>query len=465
MVQARALLSTEHAAPELEAQVLGILIKHSARSTAAYDRLDESYFADARNRIIWQAVERVWVRSNAVTSAAVIAETRVITEQHAALQSRIREIHHAAPDAHMLDTYIDMLGEWATRRKAMRAIYDATIGIQDYNTEPDATLRKLESDVASIGRMGMERDELTDRDAVLDDVVTSLTTADTTALIPTRVQKLDAIIGGLKPGEMIVVAGRPGSGKSALATSLADNLAIETGTPFLLFSLEMDAVRTWGRLFAWRAKVDGLKLVRRWPLSDDERERMEAAKVQFKAAPLFVDTRGGRSIPQMKTRIRHAIAAYGVRVVAIDQANWVPVEGRNLSDRERLSIVSRSWKMIAQELGVSVLLLHQLNRDAANPLRDYRPDIEHLKGSGSFEEDADSVVLCYRPEYHGIPFRNADGTEDDSKGKGELIVAKNRDGNPDTARLAYIKRFTRWDDVAIGADDALPTWHPSREAF
>lgn len=259
--------------------------------------------------------------------------------------------------------------------------------------------------------------------------------------LSTGFMDLDDLLGGLQPGQLYVIAGRPSMGKTSLGLCIMEHVAVQEAKPVLFFSLEMEAGLITKQMLCSRARVDANRL-RTGQLSDEEYERILTVGGHFQPARLLVDDSADLSALEVRTRARRLKAREGVGLVVVDYLQKMharqgarPAETRQLE----IAMISSQLKAMAKELAVPVIALAQLNR-AAEGREDRRPLLADLRESGTIEQDADAVLLLYRDEYYH--------PDTESPGICEVIVAKNRTGPTGTVELAFLKTFTRFENLA-----------------
>jgi replicative DNA helicase len=269
--------------------------------------------------------------------------------------------------------------------------------------------------------------------------------AGTTPGLATGFADLDALTLGLHPGQLIVLAGRPRMGKSALALNIANHVACENvGVAF--FSQEMPGREYADRQLATTARVEQSKL-RSVKLSTDEFAALSAAGQRVFTLPLWIDEGLGVTLHEIASKVRRAVARDRVGLVVIDHLQLTNHErGRDERADEAIGRTTRGLKALAKELSIPVLLLSQLNRDCEKE-RDKRPGLLHLRGSGDIEQDADVVMFLYRDEVYD--------RQSPDHGIAELHVAKQRNGAEGVVRLAFNGPLTEFTSLA--ADDARRT--------
>ncbi len=251
---------------------------------------------------------------------------------------------------------------------------------------------------------------------------------------------LDEITGGFQPGDMIIIAGRPSMGKTALALNIAENMALR-GDAVGIFSLEMTKHQLVERLLASRSGLE-LHRLRRMMLGKEHYARLFKACGELQDAPVYVDDLPASTLLQIRARARRMAAKHAVKAIFIDYIQLITVGGRVESRQLEVSAISRGLKALARELKIPVICLSQLNR-ASEQREGHRPRLSDLRESGSLEQDADVVGLLHREDYYHR------GDEDyDPTNQAELIIAKQRNGPTDTIRLTWIEQSTRFRDYS-----------------
>lgn len=256
--------------------------------------------------------------------------------------------------------------------------------------------------------------------------------------ISTGLASLDDIIGGLKPGQLIIVAGRPGAGKSVAVMDIARHTAVTTQIPTGVFSLEMTKAELVRRLYAAHASVDLTRIVN-GNLTDADRERLRAVFPAIRRAPLFIDDNAPMTLAMIRSGARRLQQRRGLGLLIVDYVQLVRATVARESRVQEVTEVSTGLKLLAKELAIPIVAACQLNRNSESR-SDRRPGLADLRESGSLEQDSDVVVLLHRPDYHDHEHLRA--------GEIDLIVAKNRHGANDTATAAAQLHYARIVDFA-----------------
>lgn len=263
---------------------------------------------------------------------------------------------------------------------------------------------------------------------------------------------LDRVTSGWQPTDLVIIAARPGMGKTAFVVSSLRNAAVDFGHPVAIFSLEMSSVQLVNRMLAGEAELSSEK-IKKGDLADYEWEQIIHKTRRLSEAQIFIDDTPALSILELRAKSRRLVAQHGVKLIIIDYLQLMTgdTSGKGGGNREQeIASISRALKGIAKELNVPVLALSQLSRAVETRGGDKRPQLSDLRESGSIEQDADMVMFLYRPEYYGI---ETDEAGMPLKGMGEVIIAKHRNGSLGTIKLKFIgeyTKFTDWDGDSMG---------------
>jgi replicative DNA helicase len=262
--------------------------------------------------------------------------------------------------------------------------------------------------------------------------------------VPSGFRDLDALTSGWQSSELLILAARPGMGKTAFVLSMARNMAVDHKLPVAIFSLEMSAIQMVMRLVSSETGLNAEKL-KKGNLQPHEWEQLNAKVQSLSEAPLFIDDTPGLSVFELRAKARRLKQQHDIQIIVIDYLQLMNAGGKDGGNRqEEISIISRSLKIIAKELEIPVIALSQLSRAVETRAGDKRPMLSDLRESGAIEQDADMVMFIYRPEYYDI-------TEDESgnslRGIGEIIVAKHRNGALKNIPLRFIGEQAKFMDL------------------
>ena len=260
--------------------------------------------------------------------------------------------------------------------------------------------------------------------------------------IPTGFHDLDMLTSGFQPSDLIIVAGRPSMGKTALCLCIAQHAGIEKGQPVAIFSLEMAKEQLVIRMLCAEARVDSHKL-RSGFLAKSDWPRLTTAAGRLSEAPIFIDDSPGTSVLEMKAKARRLKAEHGLSLIVVDYLQLMSGRGERRrggpdTREQEISEISRSLKALAKELSVPVIALSQLNR-AVESRQDKRPLLSDLRESGAIEQDADVILFIYREEVYK--------QTEENKGVAEIIIGKQRNGPVGIVKMAFIDKYTRFENL------------------
>jgi len=258
--------------------------------------------------------------------------------------------------------------------------------------------------------------------------------------VPTGFEKIDDLTSGLQKSELIIIAGRPSMGKTAFALNIALHAAMEGQTPAAVFSLEMSKEQLAFRLLASEAKVDSQRL-RKGILGETDWPKLTTAAGSLSEAALFIDDTAAITVLEMKAKSRRLKADIGLGLIVVDYIQLMRSGSHHDSREQEISEISRSLKALAKELRVPVVALSQLNRKVEDRTN-RRPQMADLRESGAIEQDADVIAFIYRDEVYNK-------TEDNpEKGVAEIIIAKQRNGPTGTVKLAFVDKYTSFENLS-----------------
>ena len=260
--------------------------------------------------------------------------------------------------------------------------------------------------------------------------------------VPTGYTELDKLLSGLQNSELLILAARPSQGKTALALNLGENIAMRSGLPVAVFSLEMSKESLLQRLVASVAQIDAHKF-RTGHLSREDWRRMTEALGTISSAPLWIDDSGSTSVLEIGAKARRLKRDKGLSLLIVDYLQLITARGRFNSRQEEVASISRGLKGLAKELQIPVLVLSQLTRA---PEREERgPQLSDLRESGAIEQDADVVMFIYRPHWSKMD------ASPEERDQAEIQVAKQRNGPTDKVRFVFRSRLTRFEEAAPDA--------------
>jgi replicative DNA helicase len=265
--------------------------------------------------------------------------------------------------------------------------------------------------------------------------------------IPSGFDKLDKLTSGWQESDLIIVAARPGMGKTALTLTMARNIAVNQNIPVAFFSLEMASVQLITRLISSETGLSSEKL-RTGRLEKHEWEQLNVKVKSLEKAPLFIDDTPSLSIFDLRAKARRLSSQHGIKLIVIDYLQLMTAGGgqKGGNREQEISMISRNLKALAKELSVPVIALSQLSRAVETRGGSKRPLLSDLRESGAIEQDADIVSFIYRPEYYKIDEWD-DEERTPTEGQAEFIIAKHRNGGLDNIRLKFIGHLGKFDNL------------------
>ncbi len=345
------------------------------------------------------------------------------------------EVANSVPSAANAVYYAEIVRGHAQRRAMIQASAEILRGAYDQQTPLDDLHAKADQLVNGIDIT--TRDEPLTAEAAVMQAVEALdrrARGDEPPALTTGLSDLDRTLGGLRSGELAIIAARPSMGKTALALGIADHAA-SNGKPTLFVSLEMSARELVERTISARSGVDGSH-IRDGKLLDCERHDYDTSAAKVAQLPLWTDAPTTITAYDIVAKAQRLRRKHGLNLLVVDYLGLVSPENPKDPRHEQVSKITRRMKQLARELQIPVVLLAQLNRETEKG-GDHRPRLGHLRESGSIEQDADAVLFVHREEY----YRPLDP---DVRGKAEIIIAKNRSGATGCVEVNWQSQFTKF---------------------
>jgi replicative DNA helicase len=403
----------------------------------------EDFYVFAHQKIFEAMAEIHVVRgkpADAVTLADYLEEKQLIPDVggHAYLV----ELWDAAPSAANAVYYGEIVRQKAIVRNLIHACNDLERDAYDLVMPPSELLDTAERRILEIAEMGVTGSTTTLQQALNEayDRIDARKGKDHAAIsgVPTGFIDLDNLTAGFQNSELIVIAARPSVGKTAFALNILRHVAVEESIPAFFVSLEQARIELAERLLCCQARVDSHRL-RQGHLSSEDMDRLIAGGEVLRQAHIFIDDTPGQSMLRIAANARRLKLKHNIRLVVIDYMQLIDPDNRRDSRQEQVASISRRLKFLARELKIPVIALAQVNRSSEDR-QDHRPRLSDLRESGAIEQDADTVFLLHRPEYHEPGQR---------EGMVEVIVGKQRNGPTGEVSLVYIKQFMRFENFAV----------------
>jgi len=374
--------------------------------------------------------------------------------------SYINALVESVPTAAHVEFYARIVQEKATLRKLIDASNQIIASAHEQEDEVDQIVDQAERLIFAVAQRRVNQGFVNIRPVLLDAMerLESVRANDSRITgVPTGFTPLDQMTSGLQEGDLVIVAGRPSMGKTSLALAFGVNTAALSDRPVAIFSLEMSKEQLAHRMICSEAKVDGMRLrtgFLRTHAEDDESDwtKLGRAIGRLGDLPIYIDDSSDISVLEMRAKCRRLKSEHGLGMIVIDYLQLIRAHGKQENRNQEISIIARSLKGMARELGVPVVALSQLSRNVERR-EDKRPMLSDLRESGSIEAEADIVMMLYRSRYYNRD--GEDGMAEPPPGQewleeSELIVAKHRNGPVGTVRLGFLRRYARFEDLAEG---------------
>lgn len=429
---------------EAEESVLGAVLRSRAAADEVIERLKEGDFYVPSYRMIFGAMVRLYDDNQPIDTLTVTDRlTRMGNLDKVGGIGTVARLWDKVPSAANAGYYTELVAEYAVRRRMLEATRRIGEVAMNLDMELETVLDEAEQTVLGVAQDRVEGG-LEQMGRLLDQVLRKLEEAekegkDVTGL-PTGLVDLDAKLGGLQPGTLVVVAGRPGMGKSALSMNIASHVALNHG-PVALFSLEMSPMEIAYRWLGSHARVNSMKLRSGLAKGESARiwSRLVDAAASLDRAPLHADE-GSRTVTDIRAKCRRLKRKRGLELVVVDYMQLM--RGRTRENRQQeIAEISLNLKALARELDVPVIAVSQLNR-AVESRGDRRPQLGDLRESGAIEQDADVVLMIYRDEAYN--------PQSDQKGMADIIIAKQRAGPTGVVKTTFAAEYTRFDNLPHG---------------
>jgi replicative DNA helicase len=433
---------------DFEEAVLGAMMLETNAIDSARDILTpESFYKDAHQKI-YNAIRSLYDKNEPVD----ILTVKNKLQQQGFLElvggaPYLAKLTHKIASAADIEFHARVIAEKHIQRELIRMSTDVIKSSYDESIDAFQTLDKAEQNLFAISQANTKKSNSTMLDLIQqakEQIKTAADKGDGVNGVPSGFRDLDKLTSGWQPSELLILAARPGMGKTAFVLSMARNMAVDKKIPVAIFSLEMSAIQMVMRLVAAETGLNSEKL-KKGKLMPHEWEQLNSKVTTLSESPLFIDDTPGLSVFELRSKARRLCEREGVKIIIIDYLQLMNAGGKDGGNRqEEISIISRSLKVIAKELNIPVIALSQLSRAVETRGGDKRPMLSDLRESGAIEQDADMVMFIYRPEYYGI-LEGEGGVN--LKGIGEIIVAKHRNGELRNIPLRFIPDQVKFADL------------------
>jgi len=429
---------------EAEQSILGgILLENSSINSAVEILSKDDFYSEAHRKIFSIIIELSENNEpvDLITLSNALKDKSMLDSVGGT--SYLASLVDNVPSAANVVNYAKIVKEKAILRGLICSATEIIDSCYSTGSEVDVVLDKAEHSIFEISQNKIRRSFSPIRDIVKDtfkSIEALYTSKETITGVPTGFDRIDDLTSGLQKSDLIIIAGRPSMGKTAFALNIAQFAAMEIKIPVAIFSLEMSKEQLAFRLLASEAKVDSQKM-RKGHLGETDWPKLTTAAGRLSEAPLFIDDTAAITVLEMKAKSRRMAAESGLGLIVVDYIQLMRADGYRDNREQEISEISRSLKALAKELKVPVIALSQLNRQV-EVRTGRRPQMADLRESGAIEQDADVIAFIYRDEVYN---KSDDNPE---KGTAEIIIAKQRNGPTDTIKLAFLEKFTSFENLA-----------------
>ena len=431
---------------DLEEAVLGALMLEKSALNAVVEFLQPEHFYMDSHKEVYQAILDLFKASEPVDMRTVVHQLRKNGKLELVGGAYvIAELTAKVSSAANIEFHARVIMEMAIKRKLIEVASQIHNDAFEDTTDVFELLDKTEQSVFEISDSNLRKnyDNMKNLMArAIQELQMLKDHKDGLTGVPSGFTALDRITSGWQKSDLVIIAARPGMGKTAFVVSSLRNAAVDFKIPVAIFSLEMASVQLVNRMIAAEAELDSEK-IKKGNLADFEWQQLVHKTSRLSSAPIFIDDTPALSMLELRAKCRRLKAEHNIQIIVIDYLQLM--RGDQGGNREQeIASISRGLKGLAKELNVPVLALSQLSRSVETRGGDKRPQLSDLRESGSIEQDADIVMFLYRAEYYKITV-DEDGMP--TQGVGEVIVAKHRNGSTDTAKLKFIGKYTKFTDL------------------
>jgi replicative DNA helicase len=433
---------------DLEEAVLGALMLEKNALNAVVEFLKPEHFYKDSHKEIYDAIIELFKSSEPVDMRTVVHQLRKkgkleLIEGNGAFY--IAELTSKVSSAANVEYHARVVVEMAIKRELIQIASQIHHNAYEDTTDVFELLDKAEQSIFEISESNLKKNYDNMRNLMaqaIQELQMLKDHKDGLTGVPSGFTELDRVTSGWQKSDLVIIAARPGMGKTAFVVSALRNAAVDFKIPVAIFSLEMASIQLVNRLISAEAELESEK-IKKGNLADHEWKQLVHKTSKLTTAPIFIDDTPAISVLELRAKCRRLKAEHGVQIIVIDYLQLM--KGDQGGNREQeIASISRALKGIAKELSVPVLALSQLSRSVETRGGDKRPQLSDLRESGSIEQDADIVMFLYRPEYYKITV-DEDGMP--TQGTGEVIIAKHRNGSTANVKLKFIGKYTKFADL------------------
>jgi len=432
---------------EAERSVLGAILVHNDAFNTAVQVIESADFYRDAHRRVFEKMIALNERAQAIDFVTLKEELSRSGElDQVGGPAYIASLADGVPRATNVEYYARIVKEKSTLRALISAAGKILTNAYEADQESDLILDEAESAIFAVADDRLKAGFVAMRDLVKESYPKIEKAFEQKRLItgvPTGFVDLDEMTRGLQGGDLIIIAARPSMGKTSLVLNIAQYVAAQPDLTVGFFSLEMSKESLFIRLLTSEAQIDSHRLMS-GAVGHKDYGRISHALESLSGMRLFIDDTANIGVLEMRAKSRRLQSEHGLSLIIIDYIQLMSGRGRFENRTLELASISRSLKGLAKELSVPIIILSQLSR-APESRSDHRPQLSDLRESGALEQDADVVIFIYREDQYGDKSQPSD-----AQGVAELIIGKQRNGPTGVVKLAFIREFTRFENLAMG---------------
>ncbi len=431
---------------DLEEAVLGALMLEVDALSAVIDILKPEIFYKESHQTIFTAIRNLFQKSEPVDLLTVTAELRKLGQLELIGGAfYVTELTNRVASAANIEFHARIISQKYIQRELIKISTEVINKAYEDTTDVFELLDEAEKKLFEVTENNLKRGSENMSDLIrqsleelekIKDVEGGLTG------VPTGFTVLDTVTSGWQKADLIIVAARPGMGKTAFIMSCARNAAVDFKRPVAIFSLEMSSVQLVNRLISGEAELESSKL-RKGNLERHEWQQLHTKIGKLSEAPIYIDDTPALSVFDLRAKARRLKSQFDIQLLVVDYLQLMrgTVDNKGGNREQEIGTISRSLKAIAKELNIPVIALSQLSRKVEERGGVKRPILSDLRESGSIEQDADMVIFLNRPEYYGL-VQDEEGNS--TKDLAEVIIAKHRNGSIEDVKLSFLNKYVKF---------------------
>ncbi len=435
---------------DLEEAVLGALMIDKKAVDEVIDMIPPEIFYNQKHQEIFKAIQGLFKRNEPIDLLTVAQELKKIEQfDYIGGDFHLTELSQKVSSSAHVEYHTRIIIQKYIQRELISICAEIEEMAYDESTDVFELLDKAEAKLFDITHGNIKKDS-EKADVLIKQVVSQIEAVaakEGISGIPSGFEDIDRITSGWQPSDLIVVAARPGMGKTAFVLSMARNMAVDKQIPVAIFSLEMSALQIISRLISSETGIS-LEKLKKGSLQAHEWQQLHAKIGALEKANIFIDDTPALSIFDLRAKCRRLVSQHKVELIVIDYLQLMTAGGvvKGGNREQEISTISRNLKSIAKELNIPMIALSQLSRDVEKRGGVKRPLLSDLRESGAIEQDADIVSFIYRPEYYGLSaWDDEEGTP--CQGQAEFMIEKHRNGGVGRVKLRFIGSQTKFQNI------------------